>query len=100
MRVIAKKTLVKYYTVHPDSKVALEDWYERTKKFEWENFANLRRTFNSADNVGNKRIVFNIKGNDYRLVAIVLFKAKTVFVRFIGTHAEYQRLTEEQIRNI
>lgn len=100
MRVIAKKTLVKYYTAHADAKVALEDWYERTKKFEWENFADLKRTFNSADNVGNKRIVFNIKGNDYRLVAIVLFKAKMVYVRFVGTHGEYERMTEEQIKNV
>ena len=100
MRIVAKKALVAFYTQHADAKVALEDWYEKAESAEWENFAQLRMTFASADSVGNKRVVFNIKGNDYRLVAIVLFKTKMVYVRFIGTHPEYDRLTEEQIKKI
>ena len=100
MRIVAKKAIVSFYTRHADAKVALEDWYEKTTSVEWENFAQLRKTFASADNVGNKRIVFNIKGNDYRLVAIVLFKIKMVYVRFIGTHGEYDKLSEEQIKII
>ena len=100
MRVISKRTIVEYYTKHSDAKVALEVWYKKVKQLEWDNFADLRQSFGSADNVGNKRIVFNIKGNDYRLVAIVLFELKRVYVRFIGTHSEYDRLTEEQIKTI
>ena len=100
MRVITKRTLVEYYTEHADAKVALEVWYKKVKQSDWHNFSGLRRTFGSADNVGNKRVVFNIKGNDYRLVAIVQFDVKRVFVRFIGTHSEYDRLTEEQIKRI
>lgn len=100
MRIVAKKTIVAFYTRHADARVALEDWYEKVEAAEWENFAQLRMTFSSADHVGNKRIVFNIKGNDYRLVAIVLFKIKKVYVRFIGTHQEYDKLSEEQIKQI
>ena len=100
MRIVAKKTIVAFYDQHADAKTALEDWHEKTEKAEWENFADMRRTFNSADSVGNKRFVFNIKGNDYRLVAIVLFKIQHVFIRFIGTHKEYDLLTGEQIKNI
>lgn len=100
MRIIAKKTIVAFYTWHADAKVALEDWYEKVESAEWENFAQLRMSFASADHVGNKRIVFNIRGNEYRLVAIVLFKVKMVYVRFIGTHQDYDKLSEEQIKQI
>ena len=100
MRIVAKKTIVAFYTWHADAKVALEDWYEKVESAEWENFAQLRMSFASADQVGNKRIVFNIRGNEYRLVAIVLFKVKMVYVRFIGTHQEYDKLSEEQIKQI
>ena len=100
MRIVAKKTIVAFYTWHADAKVALEDWYEKVESAEWENFAQLRMSFASADHVGNKRIVFNIRGNEYRLVAIVLFKVKMVYVRFIGTHQDYDKLSDEQIKQI
>ena len=94
MRVIARKTLVQYYVQHSDAKVALCEWYEKVNNAEWSNYAELKRSFNSADMVGKKRVVFNIKGNQYRLVAIVLFKMQKVFIRFIGTHEEYDRITD------
>ena len=94
MRVIAKKTLVSYYTNYKDAETALEEWYEKTTLAEWENFTQVRQTFNSADYVGNKRVVFNIKGNKYRLVALVLYKIKMVYIRFVGTHAEYEQIKD------
>lgn len=93
MRVIAKKTLVEYSTKHKDSETALGDWYEKTVNAEWNCFADVKQKFNSADYVGNSRIVFNIRGNQYRLVALVLFKIKMVYIRFIGTHEEYDKIT-------
>jgi mRNA interferase HigB len=98
MRVIAKKALVVFYSLHNGAKVALEDWYDKTESSDWEDFADVRRTFGSVDAVGNKRFVFNIKGNQYRLVALILFKTKMVYVRFIGTHDEYDRI--KNIENI
>ena len=95
MRVIAKKSIVLFYTEQTDSRTALEEWYEKTENAEWDNFAQLKHTFNSADSVGNHRFVFNIKGNKYRLVALVLFRIKMVYIRFIGTHEMY-----DQIRDI
>lgn len=100
MRVIAKKTLVAFYTRHADAETALEEWYEKTEEAEWNKFSDLKRTFHSADYIGEKRIVFNIKGNDYRLVGIVLFRIKMVYIRFIGTHQEYDRMTEEQLKTL
>ena len=93
MRVIAKKALVEFYAEYEDSETALEDWYEKTEHAEWNCFADVKRTFSSADYVGNNRIVFNIKGNQYRLIALVLFKIKMVYIRFIGPHKEYDKIT-------
>ena len=98
MRIIAKKTLVDFYTEHKDAEIALEDWHEKAEKAKWDNFSQVKKTFGSADNVGNKRIVFNIKGNQYRLVCLVLFTIKKVYIRFIGTHKEYDRIKD--IENI
>ncbi|SHG44784.1 type II toxin-antitoxin system HigB family toxin [Dysgonomonas macrotermitis] len=94
MRIFVQKTIVDFYNEHADAKTALQDWYIRTKEAEWNNFAEMKNTFNSVDLVGNKRYVFNIKGNNYRLVAIVLFVPKYVYIRFIGTHAEYDKIED------
>jgi len=91
MRIIARKTLIAFYTKHADAETALEEWHAKTIKADWSCFADIKQTFNSVDSVGDKRFVFNIKGNDYRLVAIVLFQLKMVYIRFIGTHKEYEK---------
>lgn len=94
MRVIAKKALIDFYSTHNDAEIALQDWYARASKANWKDFSDLKRSFRSADSVGDKRVVFNIKGNRYRLVAIVLFKIKRVYIRFVGTHEEYDRIED------
>lgn len=76
----------------------MEDWYETAQRAEWKSLNDIRAAFNSVDFVGNDRYVFNIKGNDYRLVVIVRFSKGRVFIRFIGTHAEYDKITD--IKNI
>jgi len=60
----------------------------------------MKRDFNSVDYVGNNRYVFNIKGNDYRLIVIVIFISKKIYIRFIGTHSEYDKINKEQIKLI
>ena len=92
MHVISHKKLKDYFSKEINSEVALQDWYKRAKKAEWENYSDLKNTFNSADNVGNNRYVFNIKGNHYRIVAIVRFSIKRVFIRWVGNHSEYDKI--------
>ena len=92
MRIIAHRTLVLFYTKHADAKAALEEWFLKTQKADWESFDDIKKTFNSVDAVGNQRFVFNIKGNDYRLVALIEFKIKMVYIRFVGTHKEYSNI--------
>ena len=94
MRIIAKKTLTLYYSERKDSETALEEWYEKVEKAKWNSFADVKQSFHTADYVGGNRIVFNIKGNRYRLVALVLFRNKMVYIRFIGTHQVYERIKD------
>lgn len=97
MRIVSKKKIVDYYTSHANSKTALEDWYKKLSKINLDNLNELKRDFSSADYVGNNRVVFNIKGNDYRLVAIIIYISKKVYVRWIGTHAEYNKVDVKNI---
>ncbi|MDR1055094.1 MAG: type II toxin-antitoxin system HigB family toxin [Prevotellaceae bacterium] len=94
MRIIAHRILKEFYKKYSDAKSPLEDWYQRTKKSEWKNFAEIKETFNSVNGVGNQQYVFNIKGNDFRLVVRILFKQKIVYIRFVGTHNQYDNIEE------
>lgn len=92
MRVISISTLRDYWEVHPDTKVPLSEWYLKVERAEWESFSDMRKDFNSVDYVGNQHYVFNIKGNGHRLVVAVKFTPKLVYIRFVGTHDEYDRI--------
>lgn len=94
MRIITEEPLKKYMSLHPDSTTALQDWVQKVKQANWRNFADVKKTFNSADNVGNQHYVFNIKGNDYRLIVVIKFTIKWIYIRFIGTHDEYDRIKD------
>lgn len=83
--------------VHPDSIDALNSWYQVTKKQNWSTLTDVKETFNSVDYVGNDRFVFNIRGNRYRLVAMIFFDIRTIFIRFVGTHAEYDKVDSTTI---
>ena len=86
MRIIARSKIVEYYILRPDSRIALEDWFHKVRNAEWNCFADIRQTFRSADSIGNQRFVFNINGNHH-----------PVFIRFIGTHAEYDRIDAKNV---
>ena len=92
VHVVSFQKLKVYFLKETNAKVALQDWYKRASKAQWNNFADLKNTFNSADNVGNNRYVFNIKGNHYRIVAIVLFQVGRIYIRWVGNHKEYDRI--------
>lgn len=92
MVIISKTILLEFSRRHPSAAEPLNSWYEITKQAQWKNFNEVRQTFNSVDAVGNDRYVFNIKGNRFRLVAMLHFDIRTLYVRFIGTHAEYDQI--------
>ncbi|MCB0442925.1 MAG: type II toxin-antitoxin system HigB family toxin [Flavobacteriaceae bacterium] len=98
MRIVTYKRIQEFSEKHADAENSLNFWYHTVTAKEWDNLNELRQDFNSVDYVGNYRFVFNIKGNDYRLVAIISFYAKKVYIRFIGTHPEYDKIMD--IKNI
>lgn len=98
MRIFTEQTLKEYIVKVPESKIALQEWVSIVKKSEWKTFADIKNTFNSVDSVGNQRYVFNIKGDQYKLVAIIKFTIQFVYIRFVGTHAEYEKIKD--IKNI
>lgn len=97
MRVIAKKTLVTFYTVYSTSKSSLEAFYQEVLAADWGKLNDVITAFPSADVITGKRFVFNIKGNNYRLVADIEFKKKLVFIVWIGTHAEYDKIDVKKV---
>ncbi len=97
MVIIAKSALIRYIAKHNDTLVPLMEWYDIVTEVDWASFSDVKNTFNSADYVGNERVVFNIKGNRYRLVAAVIYSIRTVYIKFIGTHAEYDKIDVKTI---
>ena len=97
MRVIAISTLKEFWDKHPDSELALKEWYVRTERAQWRSLNDMRNDLNSVDYVKNQRYVFNIKGNNYRLVAAIKFTPKLVYIRFVGTHDEYNKIDASTI---
>lgn len=92
VNVIADRTLQLFWKKHADSRQALGTWYWVCRKAEWKSFNETARDFPDAFPVGDNRVVFDIKGNRYRLVARVLFMFKIVQIKWVGTHAEYDRI--------
>lgn len=92
MRIITEEPLKQYIARFPDTKVALQNWVKIVKEAQWECFAEVKKSFNSVDIVGNQHYVFNIRGNHHRLVVVIKFTIKWVYIRFIGTHEEYDRI--------
>jgi mRNA interferase HigB len=92
MVVIAHKSIREYSAKHPQAAPALTRWYHETIAAHWSNISDVRTTFRSADYIGNDRVVFDIGGNKFRLIAVILYDIRTVYIKFIGTHEEYDKV--------
>ena len=97
MRIIAKRTLREYWESHPNAEEPLLSWYHTVRGEDWESPAMVKARFPKASIVGGNRVVFNIRGNDYRLIVEINYPYRTVYVRFVGTHAEYERLDAREV---
>lgn len=92
MRVIARKTLRDFYEQHADSKTPLEAWFHEAEAADWKIPQDIKNRYPSADILPGNRVVFNIKGNTYRLIVKIHYNTGIVFIRFVGTHAEYDKI--------
>ena len=100
MRIIAKKTLVNFYKKHSTARASLEAWYLEVLAQDWAIPLDVIKLYATADVITGKRFVFNIKGNDYRLIADIEFELKIVFIVWIGTHASYDKIKVEEVRYV
>jgi len=97
MRVIAKKHLVKFWKVHQNSEQSLRAWYDEAINATWISPQDIKNRYRNASFVGNNRVVFNIKGNDYRLIVAVAYKFGAVYVKFVETHAAYDGIDAKTV---
>jgi len=99
MRIISKKRLKDFYenSSYSDSKSALESWHKEVSKLDWNNPNEIKLMYRSASIIGDEKIVFNIAGNKYRLIVKINYYAKIVFIKFIGTHKQYDKVNMEDI---
>jgi mRNA interferase HigB len=97
VNVVSRRTLVAFWTIHPRAKGPLTAWYAMAKAAEWKEPQEVRAQFGSADFVGDNRVVFDVGGNNYRLVVRISYRFKQVLIKFVGTHAEYDRIDAETV---
>lgn len=97
MRIIALSTLRTFWGSHPDAETPLRSWYALASRAVWKTPADIKSAYGNASFTGNNRVVFNIKGNDYRLVAAVRYDKGLMYVRFVGTHRQYDKIDVETI---
>lgn len=97
MKIIAIKTLRDFWTANPDAEQPLKAWVDEASKAEWKTPAEIKEQYRSASILKNRRVVFNIKGNDYRLIVAIAYQRGWMFIKFIGTHKEYDKIDAETV---
>ena len=97
MKIISVKTLRDFWSVNPDAEQPLKAWVDEVSKATWKSPADIKAQYRSASILKNRRVVFNIKGNDYRLIVAIAYQRGWMFVKFIGTHKEYDAIEADTI---
>jgi mRNA interferase HigB len=97
MRVIAISTLRQFWETHPAAEQPIKAWVDEANQANWAQPADIKTQYRSASVLKNRRVVFNIKGNDYRLIVAIAYRLGIVYVKFIGTHAEYDKINAETV---
>lgn len=98
-RIVAKSTLVQFWKDHPDSEQYLKTWYDTAMHSHWMNPNDIKKAYATASILKNGRVVFNIKGNTYRLVVKFNYEKQWGFIKFIGTHEEYDKIDANTINS-
>jgi mRNA interferase HigB len=99
MRIISVRTLKEFWEIpgNGDSEQSLRAWYSEAKEAEWNGPNDIKSQYHNASVIGNNRIVFNIKGNKYRLVVAIRYEFKIVYIRFVGTHKQYDGIDARRV---
>ncbi|MDE0343677.1 MAG: type II toxin-antitoxin system HigB family toxin [Deltaproteobacteria bacterium] len=97
MRIIAKRALREFWQRYPDAESWLRAWYDQVRRADWDSPASVQREHPRASIVGRDRVVFRFKGNEYRMIVRVFYPGRLIYIRFIGTHTEYDRVNVEEV---
>lgn len=97
MRIIATSTLINYYQRHPETEQPIKAWVAEVRKANWQTMHDIKVQYKNASILKNRRVVFNIKGNNHRLIASVAFQLGAVYIKFIGIHTEYDRINADNV---
>lgn len=97
MRIVSKKILRDFWEKHDDCRQQLKSWFQETSNAEWKTPNEIRKEYPSASFLTDRRIVFNIKGNSYRLIIKINYDYQMIWIRFIGTHAQYDKIDATKI---
>jgi mRNA interferase HigB len=97
MRVISRKKLRQFWENHPEARQSLQAWYADIKHANWKKPSDIKSVYQTASFISNNRVVFNIKGNKYRIVVVIEYLFGIVFIRYIGTHQEYNHINVEAV---
>jgi len=97
MRIVSKRTLKEFWEKHEDVEQALLSWYKIVKAAKWNNFNEVKQQFRSCKVLGNDRVIFKIKGNKYRLVVKITFRNQSVWIRFVGSHSDYDSIDAKNV---
>jgi mRNA interferase HigB len=92
VHIISRRPLIRFIRAHPDAAAAVDTWWATASKADWRSNADVQATFPRADGVGEGRIRFDLAGGEYRLIVAFVFARKVAFVKFIGSHAEYDKV--------
>ena len=92
MQIISRRVLREFWEKHPGSAISLQTWFHDVELANWKSPADVKAVYRNASVIGNNRVVFNIEGNHYRLVVVVNYQHGVVYIRFVGTHEEYDRI--------
>ena len=97
MRIISKKVLNEFWEIHKDAEQPLRAWHAKTKQANWKSTDDVKNDYRNVSFVANNRVIFNIKGNKYRLIAVINYQYQIIYIRFVGTHKEYDNIDVTKI---
>ncbi|GFO56019.1 hypothetical protein GMSM_30260 [Geomonas sp. Red276] len=92
MRIVSRKTLREFWSKHPEARQPLQAWYDDAKHAAWCSPSDIKNVYRNASFLANNRVVFNIKGNNYRLIVVVQYVHGIIYIRFVGTPRDYDRI--------
>jgi len=97
MRIISRKLLKDFWDIHPQAEQPLKSWFHEVKQASWTTPHDVKKLYRSADSISDNRIIFNIGGNKYRLIVKINYLCRVVYIRFVGTHKEYDKIKAETV---